>query len=485
MDWDLLAIYWGQLTAWAALIDLIITFVTIGCILWMKKEPVSAVAWCLTVLLLPFFGSALFWMLGYQTVHRPLTRIRRYRRIHRKQQSGFGTEGLPRDEDPEADGWHRISRLAQQLGSYPPSSCQRIDFYHDGQPAYDAMLAAIHAAKHHVHVQTFIFQPDASGRLFLDALTECARRGVEVRVLYDAMGSYRMPARVLRPLQKAGGKVEAFFPLNPLRRRIQVNLRNHRKIQVTDGHVAFTGGMNLGDEYLGKGRRFKVWRDTQIRLEGNAVNDIQAVFAEDWHFASGELLGGDAYFPKRADPPGIPVQILHSGPDQTWRCIREVYFAAIMKARKRIWIATPYIVPDAGLLDAICLSARYGVDVRLLCLTKPDKWLPFLAGRYYWTDLMEAGVKVYQYVPGMMHAKMMMIDGEWASVGTANLDNRSLHLNFEVTCVITDTKIIDDLDATFERDLLRSTRVDWRDFQRRSFGDRLAENFCRLLSPVL
>jgi cardiolipin synthase len=275
------------------------------------------------------------------------------------------------------------------------------------------------------------------------------------------------------------------LPVGLFRRHTQVNLRNHRKILVVDGRIGFTGGLNIGDEYLGKVPRFGYWRDAHMRVEGPAVSDLQRVFAEDWDFAAGELLKGPTYFPRQKGTGPLTVQVVQSGPDQELKTIREIYFAAILRARKRLWIASPYFVPDAGILDALVLAGHTGVDVRLLGLKHPDKWLPFLAGRYYWTDMLVAGVKVYQYAKGMMHSKLMLVDGQWASIGTANLDNRSLHLNFEVNCLLYDAEAVAKLEAGFLRDLEDSDPIDAEAYPKRPLSCRLPENVCRLLSPIL
>jgi cardiolipin synthase len=321
--------------------------------------------------------------------------------------------------------------------------------------------------------------------LFVDALVQKACEGVQVRLLYDAMGSYRLHRWRLWRLRHAGGKYCVFLPLSPWRRRIQINMRNHRKILVVDGRVAFTGGLNIGDEYLGKNPRYGCWRDTHLRLEGPAVAELQSVFIEDWDFAANENLQDPAYFPAPSTSGPYPVQVIQSGPDRELKGIREMYFAAILRARQRLWIATPYFVPDPGLLDALCLAGHLGVDVRLLCQYHPDKWIPFFAGRYYWSDVLNAGVKVYQYTKGMMHSKVVLVDGEWASVGTANLDVRSLHLNFEVNCLIYSPEAVAELEAAFRRDLAASIRLERHVFARRPFAGRLLDNACRLLSPVL
>lgn len=482
--WQSLNQYWPEITAVSTVINVILSIIFIAWIISVKKDPMSAWAWCLTVLLLPYFGAFLFLMLGYQHVDRPLRRKRRHRASYRVQIEG--KPDIEAGEPPQLEGvWLGMARLANRLDASSPSNGNHVELYSEGQPAYDGKFAAIAEAKHHIHLEYFIIQPDECGRQFFEVLAEKARQGVEVRVLYDAMGSYRLSNKMIGPLVKAGAKCRAFLPLNILRRRIQVNLRNHRKILIVDGKIAFTGGLNLGEEYLCKSRYFGYWRDTHMRIQGPAVADLQHIFAEDWHFATNELIHGAPYFPRLDQCGDHLVQVVHSGPDQQVKSIREIYFAAIMRARKRLWVSSPYFVPDSGLLGALCLAARLGVDVRFLGLSKPDKWLPYLAGRYYWNDALEAGVRVFQYRKGMMHSKVMLVDDAWASVGTANLDNRSLYLNFEVNCLFYDAGLVAKLAADFERDLENSSELMKEEYDRRPFVLKLAENFARLLSPVL
>jgi len=494
---------WLELLEWLpALLALSHALLVAGALAWVlmtKADTTSAVAWSLLVIFVPFVGAFLFILFGYQHVHRPLRRKRQH-----KQE--FELPPLPADY---AQTYHAelalheprrnlatlsmkesLARLAAGFGASSVTTGNHIDFYDDGVPVFDVLFEAIENARHHIHIETFIFQRDELGLRVLDALTHKARQGVEVRLLYDAMGSYRLSQRFLRPLHAAGGKTSVFLPINPIRRRFQINMRNHRKITVVDGSVGFIGGLNIGDEYLGKNAKFGYWRDTHLRLRGPAVCDLQRVFCEDWDFAADERLsdseGSDGlYF--RAKSAGGPyaVQVLDSGPDEDWRTIREVTFAAILKAKERVWIATPYFVPDVGLLDALRIAVYSGVDVRLVCQLFPDKWVPQYAARYYWADVLRAGVQVYQYAKGMMHAKVMLIDDEIASVGTANLDNRSMHLNFEVNCLIYTADAVRRLEASFHRDFADSVQLDYRVYANRPFAGRLLENACRLLSPIL
>src|SRR5262249_42767764 len=334
-------------------------------------------------------------------------------------------------------------------------------------------------------LEFFIVRGDATGQRVVDLLTQKARQGVEVRLLYDAVGGFRLRRRLLRPLREAGAKIDTFLPVTLAPFRFRVNLRNHRKIIVIDGKVGFTGGMNIGDEYLSKSEYFGYWRDTFLKVEGPAVAAMQRIFAEDWDFASGEALNGDVYFPDPVPVGEQVVQLVESGPDQEVNSLRQIYFAAILAARERVWIASPYFVPDLGLLDALRLACYRGVDVRLLTLLKPDHYLPFYASRYYFEDMLKVGAKVYQYAKGMMHSKMLLIDGQWGMVGSANLDNRSLHLNFEAACLLHSPELVAELETAYRHDLRDAIRLDEQTFAARRFLSRLLENACRLLSPTL
>ncbi len=488
---------WEDFLAWLpALLGLaafLVTVLTIGWVLMTKADSTSAVAWILLVFFLPFLGAIFFYLFGYQHVSRPLRRKRRHKQHYQAPPNPPNYDSA--SHVPGSPAWGRLpplsdnlARLAHRLGAYAVTQGNAVDFYHEGQPAFDAMREAIAAANHHIHLLFFIFQPDNLGRQFLDLLTAKAKQGVEVRLLYDAMGSHRLPARLLEPLRQAGGKTNVFLPINPFRRRLQVNMRNHRKILVADGAVGFIGGLNIGDEYVGKNAYFGFWRDTHLRLQGPAVVDLQRIFLEDWSFAAGETLlarQDSPYFQPNLGGGPYPVQVIDSGPDRDLKSIREVTFAAILKAQKRVWIASPYFVPDAGLLDAIRLAAYNGLDVRFLGQLRPDKWIPQFAARYYWANVLAAGVKVYQYAKGMMHSKIVLIDDEFASVGTANLDNRSMFLNFEVNCLIYSGQAVKVLEGALLRDFQDSIKLERSAYAKRPFATRLLENACRLLSPIL
>jgi cardiolipin synthase len=472
--------YWPHLTLATAL-DVAVVAVFIPWVLLSKKDSTATVAWCLVVLLMPLFGALLFWVFGNNYL---LHRVRHQRgehtgqRPHHKRASEVG----PRCEDPREQD---LRALAERVQAYPARPGNAVMVYHDTEPAFTALLDAIGEARHYVHLEYFILRSDATGERLFQLLAHKAKEGVEVRLLFDAMGSLHLKGRTLKPLRDAGGQLAAFLPLNPLHSLIRVNMRNHRKITVIDGAVGFTGGMNIGDEYLGKSPRLGYWRDAFVRVEGPAVADLQRVFSEDWEFTRREILPEEKYAPPQPAAGDVCVQIADSGPDQEVNTIREIYFLAIIGARRRLWIASPYLVPDSGLFDALRAARYRGVDVRILTLLRPDHYISYYAGLYYCAPLLDIGVKIYLYRKGMMHAKLMIVDDDWGMVGSANLDNRSLHLNFEIGCMLHNAGQVSQLEAAYQSDLADAVPLDRETLARRSLASRALENACRLFTPAL
>ena len=472
--------YWPHITVAATILDFVVIGIFIPWVLLSKKDSTSTMAWCLVVLLMPLFGALLFWMFGYNYL---LRRVR-----HRRDAHGTRRRHHPPRPplDPEEDRHeHHLGELAERLGSYPMRRDNSVVVYHETESAYAALLEAIESAEHYIHLEYFILRSDATGERLFDLLTRKAKEGVEVRLLYDAMGCLYLKGRSLRPLREAGGQIATFLPLNPLHSLIRVNLRNHRKITVVDGRVGFTGGMNIGDEYLGKSTAMGYWRDSFVRLEGPVVADLQRVFGEDWQFVRREVLDEAKYAPERPPAGDVCAQIADSGPDQEINTIREIYFMAIVSARRRLWIASPYLVPDSGLLDALRAARYRGVDVRILTLLRPDHYISYYAGMYYAEELLGYGVKIYLYRKGMMHSKIVLADDSWGMVGSANLDNRSLHLNFEIGCMLHDARQIADLETAYRNDLNDADILDPEMLERRSLISHTLSNACRLFTPTL
>jgi cardiolipin synthase len=308
---------------------------------------------------------------------------------------------------------------------------------------------------------------------------------VQVRLLCDAYGCLSVGAAWRRPLKRVGARVGIFLPMRSLLLQ-PVNLRNHRKIVVVDGAVAFSGGVNIGDEYHGKMTKIGQWRDTHFRLEGPAAGALQRVFLQDWFFATGEGVDPDPYFPSPALVAGdATVAIVPSGPDTRTEAIHRIFFAAIAAARERVWITTPYFVPDAPMIVALEVAAMRGLDVKLILPSRSNHRVTFHAGRSFYEQLLEAGVHIHEYTPGMIHAKTMVVDGRIVLLGSANMDMRSFRLNFEVHTLIHDEVTAQKLEASFAEDLAHTVPVDLATWAKRPLGNRIAEGAGRFVSPLL
>ncbi len=455
-----------------------------GWIVLQKRSPVSTLAWILSLAAIPYVGFVIYWFLGPMRVRRTRLKRARARAAIAEARAGMllggeDAEGRPVDEDN-----HELARLARVTAGMPLSHCNDVDFYVDGTATYDAIVAAIASAEHHVHMEYYIFEPDEVGTRIRDALIERAEAGVAVRLLLDAVGSARLSRSFLRPLRKAGAEVVFFHPLQPLRIKSLVNLRTHRKIVVIDGLVGFTGGFNITADEDPRHRQ-DAYRDTHVRFTGLAVRWLQIVFLEDFSYATGRYLApGPECFPFVAESPRHRVQIIPSGPYGSWEPIRDQYFAAIAGAKRRVLVTTPYFVPDDPIRVALVTAAQRGVDVVILVPRKSDSWLVTFAARSYFDELLAAGARIYEY-DIMIHAKTLVVDDEYCSVGTANIDARSFRLNFEVTAIFYSRELTTRVAGAFATDLKRATEVLAHTRAKLAFGYRLCEAASRLWSPLL
>ncbi|MCF7752429.1 cardiolipin synthase [Bacillus subtilis subsp. subtilis] len=452
-----------------------------GWIMLQKREPVATLSWILSLAALPYLGLFIYYLLGPQKVKRQ--RLRRGR-------ARSGMEHYSSVCPPDAD-CTELAKIAQATTGLAPTSATEVEWLVDGAATYTALLAAVAQARDHVHVEYYIFNPDHAGTALRDALVERARAGVRVRLLLDAVGSSAIRKRFLQPLLDAGGEVAWFHPRQLLKpfKRPWLNMRTHRKLVVVDGRMAFTGGINITDEEDER-RRLDAYRDLHMRLAGHVVRSLQLVFIEDWiyataqppeRFAIAQLWPND--MPSRADG-SIAAQVLVSGPDSAWETIHRLQVAAIHEARERVWLVTPYFVPGEAARMALTSAALGGLDVRLLVPKMSDSWFVTQAARSYFDELLQAGVKIYEYGPRMLHTKAFIADKEVCIVGSANFDHRSFRLNFELSMMLVDA----DRVAALERILAAEfdTAVQVRNDRRRAFWrHRVPEAFARLASPLL
>jgi cardiolipin synthase len=455
-------------------------------VLWLvleRRSPAATIAWILGLALLPVVGIPVYLLLGPRRLRR-----KRLRHARARQAVTGGVAPAPVDASVHEESAGPLMRLIANCGESAPARAERVRVFDNGRDTYAAIEAALARAEHHVHVEYYIFEPDRTGTRIRDALVACAKRGVEVRLLVDAMGSRRLDRRFLAPLLEAGGEFAWFNPLVGRRLRpVRVNFRTHRKIVVCDGRVGFTGGVNVSDVHTANASGDAAWRDTHVCIEGAAVRALGLVFLEDWHFATGSAPLGPPYFPLPSGDGEHVVQFLGSGPDDGPHSIHKLFFSAIATAHTRVLVTTPYFVPDTPILTALITAAMRGVEVRVLVPTPRlnDLWVVAAAGRSYYEELLAAGVRIFEYQPTMLHAKCLVADDTVAVVGTANLDNRSFRLNFEVAAACYGEDSTAKLAALFERDLARAEEVTLESVRDVTFGRRALEATARLLSPLL
>ncbi|HLR15740.1 MAG TPA: cardiolipin synthase [Bacillota bacterium] len=353
--------------------------------------------------------------------------------------------------------------------------------YTDGRKKFDALLSDIQGATDHIHIQYYIIHDDGLGTELIQTLTEKAREGVQVRVLYDHMGSRGISSTFYQDLEQAGGIVEVFFP------HFHLNYRNHRKLAIIDGHVGYIGGFNVGDEYLGLDEKFGYWRDTHLRTKGEVVHSLQNRFILDWNQASKEhgIHYEQRFFPEFLQIGDVGAQIVSSGPDTEGQQIKKAYVKMINSAEKYVYLQTPYFIPDDTVRDALRIAVESGVDVRIMVPDKPDHIFVYWATLSNVGELLKAGAKVFIYSNGFVHAKTLVVDDAIASVGTANIDHRSFRLNFEVNAFIYDEKTTANLRKAFENDIQVSEELTYEQYQERSIIIKIKESVSRLISPVL
>ncbi|WP_426451559.1 cardiolipin synthase [Paenibacillus sp. S-38] len=363
----------------------------------------------------------------------------------------------------------------------------RVDLFTDGGEKFERLFRDIEEAREYIHLQYYIIQNDELGVRLIRALTKKAREGLKVRVLYDELGSRSLGRAFFREFRQAGGEAEAFFPSKFRLLNYRLNYRNHRKLVIIDGTTGYVGGFNVGDEYLGLHPRFGYWRDTHVRIQGSAVYAMQIRFILDWNQASHDydITYMPSLFPAQRFDGDVGIQIVTSGPDSEFEHIKNGYLKMISSASESIYIQTPYFIPDASILDALRIASFSGVRVNIMIPDKPDHPFVYWASLSHIGELLKSGAVVYLYGSGFIHAKTLVVDGQMASVGTANIDVRSFKLNFEVNAFLYDEGISRELMEAFHRDIGVSRILTLQEYRRRSGWIRFKESISRLLSPIL
>lgn len=464
-------------------------FFGISIVFFERKTPEIALAWLTLLVFLPVLGFLLYLAFGQNFYRARLFRLKE--EDDRRGQERVTTQLVKVAELEKVQGVERENRFLRVIrmllvaNNALVTTNNTIAIYTNGHDKFRALFAAIEGAKDYVHVQYYYISPDGLGTEMAALLTKKAKEGVEVRVLVDGLPFSVVPPSFWKPFLAAGGKKAVFFPGMLRYINFRFNNRNHRKIVVIDGKTAFCGGFNVGDEYVGK-RELGFWRDTHVRIDGDAAHLLELRFFLDWNFAAEDHYElSPRYLPATRGTGSAVVQIVSSGPDHRHNQIKLAYLHLINTATESVYIQTPYFVPDASLIDALRLAAQSGIDVKIMIPCKPDHLFVYTVNHAFVRDLLDAGVKAYTYNEGFIHAKTLVIDGLVASVGSANWDIRSFKLNFETNALIYNPVYARKLKEIFEEDLTHSTEITLASYDKRPLLEKVWGPIARLFSPVL
>lgn len=479
--------HFAQFTSALFVINLIIAF---AIIFLERKNPSAALAWIMVLFLLPVAGIIFYFLFSQNIDRKKIFKLSPFEEeeLDRslEQQLGRIKDGTFPFANPQAERWKDMIHLNGLYGQAYYTQNNSISILTDGRYKFRRLIRDIEHAHSSINIMYFIVKNDAVGRRLIQALTKKAQEGLEVRLLLDSMGSRQIDDNVLKDFIKAGGKRAYFFPAKFKLINFRFNYRNHRKLAVIDGEIGYIGGFNIAREYLGMKKKFGYWRDTHLRVTGSCVQDINARFLLDWRAASKEdVVLGEAYYSDVIEGGNTGIQIVSSGPDSQRVAVKRAYMKMITSAEKQIYLQTPYFVPDASILESLKMAAQSGVDVRIMIPCMPDHMLVYWATYSYVGELIRSGGRAYIYDKGFLHAKTLAVDGEVASVGSANFDVRSFKLNFEANAIIYDGREACRLEEIFEKDMENCHELTQELYEQRSLWIRFRESIARLLSDIL
>lgn len=471
-------IVWGILV-----IAIIFAVLEVGTIIIREdQDPAKTAAWLLILAFLPGLGYIFYLIFAAKGMHfwDKHVDLRKLHSLARTAKAGLEEEKLLEEQDGQ-----KLARLLLNSSLAPLTGNNTVELLQTGQVKFKRLIQALEGAREHIHMEYYIFRNDRIGGRIKSLLLEKCAQGVEVRFLVDGVGSYALPRSFFAELQAGGVETAVFSPLHWPSLLRSLNYRNHRKIVVVDGLVGFIGGFNVGDEYLADNAKGVYWRDTHLQLQGACVHLLQATFLNDWHYATRKSESGEKYFPLPELRPNALVQIIASGPDQDWRPSLQLFFTLLTGAREKICIETPYFIPDRGTLMALEAASLGGIDVRLITQGVPDHKITYWASRSYFANLLQAGVKIYAYQKGILHSKVVLVDGKYGVVGSTNFDIRSFELDFEINALIYNRLIVDELETAFTQDIKDAVQVELDGFLNRPLRERMRESTAKLLAPVL
>ncbi len=468
-----------------------------------NRDPSKTLVWILIFMLFPGIGLVIYAVLGrnirkikINKTHKLASDMRREKLLYNfdemqelaKYESKMIEHGKLPDDNKKDSRALRVINLLLNTDIFPFTINNKVDVYIDGNEKFNNLIKDIKSAKDHIHLEYFIIKDSEIGRKIKKELIQKAKEGIKIRIIYDDVGCWRFwfHRKFFNEMKLYGIEIKPY-----LKGKIaipvggQLNYRNHRKIVVIDGKIGYTGGINIGDEYIGKNKKFGYWRDTHIRVEGTSVYMLQMIFLTDWYYNTKEVLLTERFFPKLDYKGNCMMQVVASGPDSDWESIHYAYFYAICQAKKSIYIETPYFIPDESLLKALKCAVLSGVELIILFPKIADHKIVNTASYSYFEEILESAGKVYLYNKGFLHSKVMIIDDFMASTGSANMDLRSFNLNFEVNAFIYDENIIKEIKDNFFNDLDNSEELEIDKFRKRNKKQRFKESISRLFSPIL
>ena len=440
----------------------------------------GAIAWIVSLNAIPVVAVPAYWVFGRDKFQGYIT-------LRQQMSLGFNDESdeLKAKVKPfihQFEDERGIYHAAESIAHFPYFHSNEVELLIDGKATFESIFEGIDQADEYILVQFYIIRDDDVGQQLQEKLLAKAKAGVKVWLLYDEIGSGNIDSYV-KTLQDGGVRVSAFHSTQGGGNRFQLNFRNHRKIVVVDGKMGWTGGNNVGDEYLGDGTDSPNWRDTHIKITGPSALQLQLSFVEDWNWAKNEHLT-IPWEPVAATEGNASVLILPTGPADRLETCSLMYQQAIHASRKRIWIASPYFVPDEGVMSALHLAALRGVDVKIIIPDKPDSQLVYYSAYAFIGELIDSGVEIYRYEPGFLHEKVFLVDDTLAGVGTANFDNRSFRLNFEVTALVVDETFVNDVETMFETDFSNSRLMKKEDVDKKPGWFKVLSRASYLTAPI-
>lgn len=480
----------GNIVTLTASIIMISNIILAGVVVFIERRDIGSTwAWLMILMFVPVLGFIVYLAIGRQLKQKNFYNLSAEEREYLTSAADRQMKELKRTNfynNKLLQQYPGLVLMNLRSSNALVTTDNSIDIFSDGHDKFDSLFNDIENAKHEINIQYYIIQKDQLGKKLRDALTKKAKKGVKIRVLFDEIGTKRVKPSFFKEMISYGGEVEVFFPNFLSVVNFRVNNRNHRKLCIIDGKIAYIGGFNVGEEYLGLKKKFGYWRDTHLRITGDAVNHIQGRFILDWHQATKRHFKFEDFLYKEEKHSGeSPVQIIASGPNSETEHLKNMYIKLIMSAKKSVFIQTPYFIPDSSFMDACKMALLAGIDVRIMIPNRPDHPFVYWATWAHAGELLPYGAKILIYDNGFLHAKTIVVDEEVASVGTTNIDPRSFRLNFEVNALIYDKKVAGQLHRLFLDDSKLSSELTPERYGKRSMVIKLKEAISRLLSPIL